>query len=149
MQELGYKALKLEQLRIVTGVLRGRDVFGVLPAGFGKTLCFACLPSAYDRLRLSEDLLVIDPHPSQTTGAEGIQVEVAADIDSSTRVQFVLLCSLFSLRCSLFSTSTCIRANCHHYIPEKRITFQGNWSMIPTSPDYFRVARIVRLRQTS
>ena len=50
VQELGYESLKPEQLHIVTGVLRGRDVFGVLPTGFGKTLCFACLPSAYDKL---------------------------------------------------------------------------------------------------
>ena len=50
VQELGYKALNPEQLRIVTGVLCGRDVLGVLPTGFGKTLCCACLPSAYDKL---------------------------------------------------------------------------------------------------
>ena len=46
-------------------------------------------------LRLSEDLLVIDPHPRQTTGEEGIKVEVAADITSSTRVQFVYYAALF------------------------------------------------------
>ena len=50
VQELGYESLKPEQLQIVAGVLRGRDVFGILPTGFGKTLCFACLPSAYDKL---------------------------------------------------------------------------------------------------
>ena len=44
---------------------------------------------------------------------------------------------------------TRVRVNCHNHIPEKRITFQGNWSMISPSPDYFRVARIVRLRQTN
>ena len=50
VQELGYESLKPEQLQIVTGVLRGRDVFGVLPTGLGRTLCFSCLPSAYDKL---------------------------------------------------------------------------------------------------
>ena len=50
VQDLGYKALKPKQLRVVTSVLRGRDVFGVLPTDFGKTLCFAYLPSAYDKL---------------------------------------------------------------------------------------------------
>ena len=44
---------------------------------------------------------------------------------------------------------TRIRVNCHNHIPGKRITFQGNWSLISLSPDYFRLARIVRLRQTS
>ena len=52
MQELGYKALKPKQLQIVTGVLSRCDVFGVLPTGFGKTLCFACLHSAYNKLYL-------------------------------------------------------------------------------------------------
>ncbi len=30
--------------------LRGKDVFGVLPTGYGKTLCFSCLPIAFDNL---------------------------------------------------------------------------------------------------
>ena len=44
VQELGYEALKPEQLLYVIGMLRWRDMFGVLPTGFGKTVCFACLP---------------------------------------------------------------------------------------------------------
>ena len=38
VQELGYEALKPEQLQIVVGVWRERDEFAVLPTGFGKTL---------------------------------------------------------------------------------------------------------------
>ena len=34
----------------MTGVFRGRDVFGVLSTGFGKSLCFACLPGVYGTL---------------------------------------------------------------------------------------------------
>ena len=36
VQQLGYKEIKPEQLQVVAGILRGRDVFAVLPTGFGK-----------------------------------------------------------------------------------------------------------------
>ena len=36
-QDLGYASLKPEQLQVVAGVLFGREVFEVLPRGFGKT----------------------------------------------------------------------------------------------------------------
>lgn len=64
VQDLGYEALKAEQLQIVAGVLRGRDVFGVLPTGFGKTLCFSCLPYIYDKLYPTKEpsiVLVVSP----------------------------------------------------------------------------------------
>ena len=32
-QDLGYAALKPKQLEVVSGVLRGQDVFAVLPTG--------------------------------------------------------------------------------------------------------------------
>ena len=40
-RKLGYDELKEEQLRVVSSVVRQRDVFAVLPTGFGKSLCFA------------------------------------------------------------------------------------------------------------
>ncbi len=30
--------------------ISGKDVFGVLPTGYGKSLCYACLPAAFDFL---------------------------------------------------------------------------------------------------
>ena len=48
--ELGFPVLKPEQLEVVTSFLRGRDVFAVLPTGFGKSLCYACLPAAFDKI---------------------------------------------------------------------------------------------------
>ncbi len=47
-KKLGY-SVKSEQLEVITGILR-RDVFVVLPTGFGKSLCFQCLPLLYDRI---------------------------------------------------------------------------------------------------
>ena len=64
VQALGYETMKAEQLKIVTCVLRGRDVFGILPTGFGKTLCFSCLPSVYDKLYQTKEpsiVLVVSP----------------------------------------------------------------------------------------
>ena len=53
VQTLGYRAPKKEQLEIIHGFLNGRDVFGVLPTGFGKSLCYACLPILFDELEFS------------------------------------------------------------------------------------------------
>ena len=38
----------IDQFRgyLVTGFVRGRDVFPILPTGFGTTLCFVCMPVA-------------------------------------------------------------------------------------------------------
>ena len=47
--DLGYSSLKEEQLKVVTAFLEGRDIFAVLPTGYGKSLCFGCLPLALDR----------------------------------------------------------------------------------------------------
>ena len=48
---LGGFTLKTEQMEVVTSILRGRDVFAQLPTGYGKTLCYAVLPVAFDLLQ--------------------------------------------------------------------------------------------------
>ena len=44
--------MKPEQLKVVEMFVRGNDVFGVLPTGYGKSLCYACLslPLLFDNL---------------------------------------------------------------------------------------------------
>ena len=49
-RKLGYAALKLQQQEVVVNFLSGRDVFAVLPTGYGKSLCYALLPLAFDLL---------------------------------------------------------------------------------------------------
>ena len=47
---MGYKGMKPEQLKVVEMFVRGNDVFGVLQTGYGKSLCYACLPLIFDNL---------------------------------------------------------------------------------------------------
>ena len=66
IQQLGYKRMKPEQMNVVISFLRGRDVFAVLPTGFGKTLCYACLPLVFDELSQAKEakpsiVIVITP----------------------------------------------------------------------------------------
>ena len=63
IQTLGYSELKTEQLKVIMEFLRGRDVFAILPTGFGKTLCYVCLPLIFDKLTrtASSIILVVTP----------------------------------------------------------------------------------------
>ena len=64
VQQLGYSSIKDEQLKVVAGLVRGHDVFAVLPTGFGKSLCFSCLPYMFDELLpLGEPSIVVTVTP--------------------------------------------------------------------------------------
>lgn len=52
---LVYSSTKTEQLDVAMALLQGRDVF----AGFGKSLCYACLPAAFDILGKREHGYII------------------------------------------------------------------------------------------
>ena len=62
---LGYSQMKPQQLKVVESFLKGHDVFGVLPTGFGKSLCYACLPIVFDKLQHkpqgSSIVLIVSP----------------------------------------------------------------------------------------
>ena len=48
---LGYTRLKNEQKEALHAFVSGKDVFVSLPTGYGKSLCYALLPSVFDAKR--------------------------------------------------------------------------------------------------
>ena len=58
-KDLGYKYLKEKQLEVLVNFLSGNDVFAVLPTGYGKSLCYTCLPKACDSLFQTEGSIVV------------------------------------------------------------------------------------------
>ena len=50
-KEIGYEKLKDKQVEAVETILGGSDVFVSLPTGYGKSVIYAVLPRAFDRLR--------------------------------------------------------------------------------------------------
>ena len=44
LDRLGYEKLREEQEKVFRAFVSGRDVFAVLPTGYGKSLRFALLP---------------------------------------------------------------------------------------------------------
>ena len=56
---MGYANVRDRQLRVVSNFVRGSDVFAVLPTGYGKSLCYALLPSVFDRLLGKDDSIVV------------------------------------------------------------------------------------------
>ena len=49
VRELGYSNLKPEQLNVVEAFVKRCDVFAMLSIGYGKSLCFCCLPLVFDK----------------------------------------------------------------------------------------------------
>ena len=49
-RQLEYDTLKNLQLKVFMSFLAGRDVFAILPTGYGKSLCYALLQLLFDRL---------------------------------------------------------------------------------------------------
>ena len=43
-KSLGYNCLKDEQKVILQELLKNRDIFAVLPTGYGKSMCYISLP---------------------------------------------------------------------------------------------------------
>eukprot|EP00731_Ephydatia_muelleri_P015201 Em0008g921a len=80
--ELGYSSMKPEQVEVAVALIEGRDVFAILPTGFGPiilcislasyTLCSTCSKNACfthdggDFLKLSRKVLTLRPFLSGT-----------------------------------------------------------------------------------
>ena len=50
-KQLGYDKLKPKQIEALTSFLQGNDTFVSLPTGYGKSIIYAALPFAFDKLR--------------------------------------------------------------------------------------------------
>ena len=61
--ELGYTTLKDKQKQVIVDFVSGRDVFAALPTGYGKSLCYGCLPGVFDQIRQSSGSIVIVVSP--------------------------------------------------------------------------------------
>ena len=48
--KIGFAELKSHQVDVILALVTGNDVFAVLPTGYGKSLCYACLPILFDCL---------------------------------------------------------------------------------------------------
>ena len=59
VQAFGLESLKHQQQKAIEEFVSGRDVFVALPAGFGKSYCFALLPTVFDHLRAGKEPSII------------------------------------------------------------------------------------------
>ena len=77
-QQLGYSSVKPEQRQAVRGVLN-RDVFVILPTGYGKSACYQCLPLLYDKLLPIDDpsvVVVVTPLKAIMRDQVGLELAV-------------------------------------------------------------------------
>ena len=51
--------LKQEQLDVIVQFALGKDVFAVLPTGYGKSLCYECLPKVFNEINKANTAIVI------------------------------------------------------------------------------------------
>lgn len=56
---LGYDGLREHQKRIILELMNKRDVFGILPTGYGKSLCYTSMPLLYDDIYHEEPSIVV------------------------------------------------------------------------------------------
>ena len=64
-RQLGYESVKDKQLTCISDFVSGKDVIVSLPTGYGKTMCYTCLPMVFDLLHQCKSpfsiVLVISP----------------------------------------------------------------------------------------
>ena len=81
VDRLGYESLKPEQ-ETVREFLSGKDVFGALPMGYGKSLCYVCLPCAFDNMRGKEGSIVMCITPNIVDGRSESQVCTKSNVST-------------------------------------------------------------------
>ena len=56
---LGYSELKPQQLEAMMKFVAGKDVFVVLPTGYGKSLIYASLPFVFDTVLVTRGSVIV------------------------------------------------------------------------------------------
>ena len=56
------------QRRVIVSFVNGNDVFAILPTGYGKSLCLACLPLVFDILFNPQDASKYDSWAKEWLG---------------------------------------------------------------------------------
>ena len=74
--ELGYLSLKRQQQIVISTFVSGKDVFVALPTGFGKSLCYGCLPGVFNKLSSLDTMKSIVIVVSPLTALMADQVDV-------------------------------------------------------------------------
>ena len=87
---LGYNNLKDEQKSVITHFVSGSDVFAILPMGFGKSLCYACLPGVLDCLSGMTNSIVVVLTLLTATMKVSILADVIQEIVIMTLMRFHL-----------------------------------------------------------
>jgi len=59
VKRLGYDRVKDLQREIIHKVVAGHDVFAVLPTGYGKSLCYWCLPFLFDEIYRPDEPTIV------------------------------------------------------------------------------------------
>jgi ATP-dependent DNA helicase RecQ len=106
-EKLNYLPLKEEQEECISEFLKGNDVFAILPTCYGKTVCFACIPSAFDIYlnKSSEEtsiIVVVSPLTAlikdqvNSLSKRGISC-VYVDVDSEIKVKDDVNKGLFNI----------------------------------------------------
>ena len=63
VQNFGFPTLRDKQLEVIVSSLRGEDILAVLHTGYGKSLCYSCLPFAFDILEETSGCMVVIVSP--------------------------------------------------------------------------------------
>ena len=58
-KDLRFDKVKDKQEEMIVNFLTGNDVFVVLPTGYGKSLCYICLPKAFDLMWNTKRSIVV------------------------------------------------------------------------------------------
>ena len=71
--KLGFTNFKSKREEVIVSFLDGNDVFAVLPTGYGKSLCYTCLPVAFDLMNETEGSIVVVITPLTATMKDQVE----------------------------------------------------------------------------